>query len=120
MIHSARGQLQGDVALKKLKLKYGFKVNTHPPMVPKKETVRKTASAQGKYKKQTGGHGQYGDEWLKLEPLKRGAGVRFVDEIVGGAIPRHFIPAVGKGGVEAMHVGILGGFSLVALGVTRC
>src|SRR2546425_5938351 len=105
MIHSARGQLQGDVALKKLKLKYGFKVNTHPPMVPKKETIRKTASAQGKYKKQTGGHGQYGDAWLKLEPLKRGAGFQFVDEIVGGAIPRNFIPAVEKGVVEAMHEG---------------
>jgi len=86
--------------------------------VPYKETIRKTASAQGKYKKQTGGHGQYGDAWLKLEPLKRGAGFQFVDEIVGGAIPRNFIPAVEKGVVEALHEGILGGFPVVDLRVT--
>src|SRR5207245_9960777 len=72
----------------------------------------------GKYIKQTGGHGQYGDTWLKLEPLKRGAGFQFVDEIVGGAIPRNFIPAVEKGVVEAMHEGILGGFPVVDLRVT--
>src|SRR5439155_24398547 len=83
-----------------------------------KETIRKTASAQGKYKKQTGGHGQYGDAWLKLEPLKRGVGFQFVDEIVGGAIPRNFIPAVEKGVVEAMHEGILGGFPVVDFRVT--
>src|SRR6266511_1655741 len=118
MILSAMGQLHGDVAFEKLKRKYGIEVNVHTPKVPYKETIRKTASAQGKYKKQTGGHGQYGDAWLKLEPLKRGAGLEFEDEIVGGAIPRNFIPAVEKGVVEAMHEGILGGFPVVDLRVT--
>jgi len=118
MILSAMGQLHGDVAFEKLKRKYGIEVNVHTPKVPYKETIRKPASAQGKYKKQTGGHGQYGDTWLKLEPLKRGAGFQFVDEIVGGAIPRNFIPAVEKGVIEAMHEGILGGFPVVDLRVT--
>jgi len=118
MILSAMGQLHGDIAFEKLKRRYGIEVNVHTPKVPYKETIRKTASAQGKYKKQTGGHGQYGDAWLKLEPLKRGAGFQFVDEIVGGAIPRNFIPAVEKGVVEALHEGILGGFPVVDLRVT--
>src|SRR5438552_3561377 len=118
MILSAMGQLHGDVSFEKLKRKYGIEVNVHTPKVPYKETIRKAASAQGKYKKQTGGHGQYGDTWLKLEPLKRGAGFQVVDEIVGGAIPRNFIPAVEKGVVAAMHEGILGGFPVVDLRVT--
>ena len=118
MILGGMGQLHVDVTFEKLKRKYGVEVNVHTPKVPYKETIRKTASAQGKYKKQTGGHGQYGDTWLKLEPLKRGAGFEFVNEIVGGAIPRNFIPAVEKGVVEAMHEGILAGFPVVDLRVT--
>ena len=113
MILSGVGQLHVDVTFEKLKRKYGVEVNVHTPKVPYKETIRKVASAQGKYKKQTGGHGQYGDTWLKLEPLKRGAGFEFVNEIVGGAIPRNFIPAVEKGVVEAMHEGVLAGFPVV-------
>ena len=118
MILSAMSQLHVDVTFEKLRRKYGIEVNVHTPKVPYKETVRKTASAQGKYKKQTGGHGQYGDAWLKIEPLKRGGGFEFVDEIVGGAIPRNFIPAVEKGVVDAMHEGILGGFPVVDVRVT--
>src|SRR5438445_446160 len=118
MILSAMGQLHGDIAFEKLKRRYGIEVNVHTPKVPYKETIRKTASAQGKYKKQTGGHGQYGDAWLKLEPLKRGAGFQFVDEIVGGAIPRNFIPAVEEVVGEAVHEGILGGFPVVDFRVT--
>lgn len=118
MILSAMGQLHADVAFEKLKRKYGIEVNVHTPKVPYRETIRKAASAQGKYKKQTGGHGQYGDTWLKLEPLKRGGGFEFVNEIVGGAIPRNFIPAVEKGVVEAMHEGFLGGFPVVDLRIT--
>jgi elongation factor G len=118
MILSAMGQLHADVAFEKLKRKYGIEITVHTPKVPYKETIRRTASAQGKYKKQTGGHGQYGDTWLKLEPLKRGAGFEFVNEIVGGAIPRNFIPAVEKGVVEAMHEGFLGGFQVVDLRIT--
>ena len=118
MILSAMGQLHVDVAFERLKRKYGIEVNVHVPKVPYRETIRKTSSAQGKYKKQTGGHGQYGDAWLKLEPLKRGGGFEFVNEIVGGAIPRNFIPAVEKGVIEAMHEGILGGFPVVDIRVT--
>jgi elongation factor G len=118
MILSAMSQLHVDVTFEKLRRKYGIEVNVHTPKVPYKETVRKTASAQGKYKKQTGGHGQYGDAWLKIEPLKRGGGFEFVDEIVGGAIPRNFIPAVEKGVVDAMHEGILAGFPVVDVRVT--
>ncbi len=118
MILSGMGQLHVDVTFEKLKRKYGVEVNVHIPKVPYKETIRRTASAQGKYKKQTGGHGQYGDTWLKIEPLKRGAGFEFENEIVGGAIPRNFIPAVEKGVIEAMHEGILAGFPVVDLRVT--
>ncbi len=118
MILIAMGQLHADVAFEKLKRKYGIEVNVHTPKIPYKETIRETASAQGKYKKQTGGHGQYGDTWLKLEPLKHGGGFEFVNEIVGGAIPRNFIPAVEKGVVEAMHEGFLGRFHVVDIRVT--
>jgi elongation factor G len=118
MILSGMSQLHVDVAFEKLKRKYGIEVNVHTPKVPYKETIRRTASAQGQYKKQTGGHGQYGDAWLKIEPLKRGGGFEFVDEIVGGAIPRNFIPAVEKGVIEAMHDGFLAGFPVVDIRVT--
>jgi len=118
MILSGMSQLHVDVTFEKLKRKYGIEVNVHTPKVPYKETIKKAASAQGKYKKQTGGHGQYGDAWLKLEPLKRGSGFKFVNHVVGGAIPRNFIPAVEKGVVEAMHEGILAGYPLVDIQVT--
>jgi elongation factor G len=118
MILSAMSQLHVDVTFEKLKRKYGIEVNVHIPKVPYKETVRKMATAQGKYKKQTGGHGQYGDAWLKIEPVRRGGGFEFVNQIVGGAIPRNFIPAVEKGIVEAMHEGILAGFPVVDVKVT--
>jgi len=113
MILSGMGQLHVDVAFEKLRRKYGVEVNIHTPKVPYKETIRKMAQAQGKYKKQTGGHGQFGDCWLQLDPLPRGKGFVFENKIVGGAIPRNFIPAVEKGVVEAMHEGILAGFPVV-------
>ncbi|MBM4125287.1 MAG: elongation factor G [Nitrospira sp.] len=113
MILSGMGQLHVDVAFEKLHRKYGVEVNIHTPKVPYKETIRKMAQAQGKYKKQTGGHGQFGDCWLQLDPLPRGKGFEFENKIVGGAIPRHFIPAVEKGVVEAMHEGILAGCPVV-------
>lgn len=113
MILSGMGQLHIDVTFEKLRRKYGAEVNIHTPKVPYKETIRKMAQAQGKYKKQTGGHGQYGDCWLQLDPLPRGKGFEFDNKIVGGAIPRNFIPAVEKGVVEAMQEGILAGFPVV-------
>ncbi|WP_447972418.1 elongation factor G [Nitrospira sp. Kam-Ns4a] len=118
MILSGMGQLHVDVTFEKLRRKYGVEVTIHTPKVPYKETIRKMAQAQGKYKKQTGGHGQYGDCWLQLDPLPRGQGFQFENKIVGGAIPRNFIPAVEKGVVEAMQEGILAGFPVVDLKVT--
>jgi elongation factor G len=118
MILSGMGQIHVDVTFEKLHRKYGADVTVHTPKVPYKETVRRMAQAQGKYKKQTGGHGQFGDCWLQLDPLPRGKGFHFQNKIVGGAIPRNFIPAVEKGVIESMHEGILAGFPVVDLQVT--
>jgi len=118
MVLSGMGQLHVDVTFEKLKRKYGVEVNIHVPKVPYKETIRTMAQAQGKYKKQTGGHGQYGDCWLQLDPLPRGAGFEFASKVVGGAIPRNFIPAIEKGVAEAMHEGGLAGFPVVDVRVT--
>lgn len=118
MLLSGVGQGHIDVTLEKLKRKYGVEVNLHMPKIPYKETIHRMAQAQGKYKKQTGGHGQYGDCWLQLDPLPRGSGFEFQNKIVGGVIPRNFIPAVEKGVVEAMHQGFLAGFPIVDLRVT--
>jgi len=118
MVLSGLGQLHIDIALEKLHRKYGADVVLHTPKIPYRETIRGTAQAQGKYKKQTGGHGQYGDCWLELAPLPRGAGFTFANKIVGGAIPRNFIPAVEKGVIEAMQHGTLAGCPVVDLSVT--
>jgi elongation factor G len=118
MILSGMGQLHVDVTFEKLRRKYGAEVIVHTPKVPYKETIRSMAQAQGKYKKQTGGHGQFGDCWLQLDPLPRGRGFEFVNHVVGGAIPRNFIPAVEKGVVEALHEGSLAGFPVVDIRVT--
>ena len=113
MVLSGMGQLHIDLALEKLRRKYGAEVVLHMPKIPYRETIRATAQAQGKYKKQTGGHGQYGDCWLELSPQPRGEGFKFENKVVGGAIPRNFIPAVEKGVAEAMHHGSLAGFPVV-------
>lgn len=118
MLLSGVGQTHIDVTIEKLKRKYGVEVNLQTPKVAYKETIRKSAQAQGKHKKQTGGHGQFGDCWLQLDPLPHGGGFEFVNKIVGGAIPRNYIPAVEKGVVEAMHSGILAGFPVVDIRVT--
>ncbi len=113
IVLSGMGQLHIDLALEKLHRKYGADVVLHMPKIPYHETIRTTAQAQGKYKKQTGGHGQYGDCWLELAPLPRGEGFKFENKVVGGAIPRNFIAAVEKGVVEAMRHGGLAGFPVV-------
>lgn len=113
MVLSGLGQLHIDVALEKLHRKFGADVTLHTPKIPYRETIKSPAQAQGKYKKQTGGHGQYGDCWLELTPLPRGEGFRFESRVVGGAIPRNFIPAIEKGVVEAMREGVLSGFPVV-------
>ena len=118
MVLSGMGQLHIDLALEKLHRKFGADVTLHTPKVPYRETIKAVSQAQGKYKKQTGGHGQFGDCWLTIAPLARGEGFVFENRVVGGAIPRNFIPAIEKGVVEAMQEGGLGGFPVVDVRVT--
>ena len=87
------------------------------PKVPYKETIKVLTKAQGRYKKQSGGRGQYGDCYIEIEPLPRGGGYEFVDKIVGGSIPRQYIPAVEKGIIETMHEGVIAGYPIVDLKV---
>src|SRR5262245_27497056 len=96
-----------EMTVERMKRKYNVDVTLLPPRIPYKETVKGRAEGQGKYKKQTGGRGQYGDAWLKVEPLVRGGGFEFVDDIFGGAVPRQYIPSVETGGRDAMRRGIL-------------
>jgi elongation factor G len=110
---SGAGQQHVEVAVSKLKRRFNIEVTLKAPKIPYRETIRGKADAQGKHKKQTGGHGQYGDCWIKMEPLVRGAGFEFVNDIFGGAIPRNFIPAVEKGIVEAASKGFLAGYPVV-------
>lgn len=117
-ILSGMGQQHIEIIVEKLKRKYGAEVVLKAPKVPYKETIRSSASAQGRLKKQSGGRGQYGDTWLKVEPLPHGAGFEFVDQIVGGAVPRNYIPAVEKGVREAMANGYLAGYPMVDVRVT--
>jgi elongation factor G len=118
LILSGMGQVHLEVAVERLKRKFGVEVELKEPKVPYRETIRGRAKVQGKYKKQSGGRGQFGDTWIEVEPLARGAGYEFVDKIVGGVVPRQYIPAVDKGIQEAMQHGILGGFPVVDLKVT--
>ncbi|MBM3146477.1 MAG: elongation factor G [Actinobacteria bacterium] len=112
-IVSGMSQVHVEVAVERMKRRFGVEVDLHPPRVPYRETIKGTAKAQGKHKKQTGGRGQFADTWLEVSPRSRGDGFEFVDKIVGGAIPRNFIPAVEKGIVEAMSDGFLAGYPLV-------
>ena len=96
-----------------MKRRFGVEVELKPPRVPYRETVKGTAKAEGKHKKQTGGRGQFADTWMEVAPQPRGEGFEFVDKIVGGAIPRNFIPAVEKGVRAAMAEGFLAGYPVV-------
>ena len=107
------GQVHIETTIEKLKRKYGVEVNLTIPKVPYKCTFKKKVRVQGRHKKQTGGHGQFGDCWVEFEPLPRGEGFEFVDKIVGGAIPKTYIPAVEKGIIEATARGVLGGFPCI-------
>ncbi len=117
-IVSGMGKVHLEVGIDRLKRKFGVEVVMKTPRVPYKETIRGTASVQGRYKKQTGGRGQYGDCWIKVEPLPRGNGYEFVNQIVGGVIPRQYIPAVEKGVVEAMEGGVLARYPVTDVKVT--
>jgi elongation factor G len=109
-IISGMGQIHIEVLVMRMKRKFGVDVELREPKVPYKETIKGRTKVQGKYKKQSGGKGQYGDCWLELEPLPHGTGFEFVDKIVGGSIPRQYIPSVEKGIVEAKEHGILAGY----------
>jgi elongation factor G len=115
---SGSGQVHIEATIEKLKRKFNVEVNLSPPKVPYRETIKKKVRVQGRHKKQTGGHGQFGDCWIQLEPLPRGQGFEFVDAIVGGVIPRQYIPAVEKGIVESSQRGVLAGFPCVDFKVT--
>ena len=115
---SGMGQVHIEVVVERMKRKFGVEVDLKDPKVPYKETIKGTCKVQGKYKKQSGGKGQYGDTWLEMGPMPRGEGFEFVDKIVGGAIPRQYIPAVEKGIAEALNQGILAGYPVVDFRVT--
>jgi elongation factor G len=106
-------QLHVEIAVARLKKRYGVEVILHPPKVPYRETIKGKADAHGRHKKQSGGHGQFADCKIKVEPLPRGADFEFVDDIYGGSIPRNFIPAVEKGIQEARRKGFLAGYPMV-------
>jgi elongation factor G len=110
---SGLGQIHVETILEKLKRKFNVEAQLNTPKVPYRETIKGKTRVQGKHKKQTGGHGQFGDCWIQIEPLPRGQGFEFVDSIVGGAIPKTYIPAVEKGIVEASQKGVLAGFPTV-------
>src|SRR5438067_705240 len=107
------GQQHIEVTVSKLKKRYHTEVNLKAPKVPYRETIRGKADVEGRHKKQTGGHGQYGDCKIKMDPLPRGGNFEFVNEIFGGAIPKNYIPAVEKGIVEAAQRGYLAGYPVV-------
>ncbi|HWQ54550.1 MAG TPA: elongation factor G [Bryobacteraceae bacterium] len=107
------GQQHVEVIVSRLKKRYGVEVTLKAPKIPYRETIRGTADVQGRHKKQTGGHGQFGDCWIRMEPLPRGANFQFANEVFGGAIPKNFIPAVEKGIVEAAANGYLAGYPMV-------
>lgn len=115
---SGQGQMHVEIAVSRLKNRYGVEVKLHPPKVPYRETIRGRADVQGRHKKQSGGHGQFGDCKIRVEPLPSGSGFQFADEIFGGSIPKQYIPAVHKGIEDARLKGMLAGFPTVDFKVT--
>jgi len=118
LLVSGQGELHLNILMQYLKERFAVEVDEYEPKIPYRETIRSSAEGQGKYKKQSGGRGQFGDCWLKLEPLGRGEDFEFVDAIVGGVIPSKFVPAVEKGIVGAMAEGVIAGFKVVDVRTT--
>ncbi|HUJ02926.1 MAG TPA: elongation factor G [Rhizomicrobium sp.] len=114
---AGQGEIHLKVAAEKLQSKYGLKVTTHQPKIPYKETIRKPGKQHGRHKRQSGGHGQFGDVYIEIRPLPRGTGFVFEDQIKGGVVPRQFIPSVEKGVIDYLKAGPLG-FPVVDLAVT--
>ena len=118
LIISGMGELHLNLIIDRMKRKYGANVELGTPKVPYLETITKAVQMQYRHKKQTGGHGQFGDVSINVEPLERGKSFEFVDKIVGGAIPRNFIPSVEKGVKKAMQEGVIAGFPVADIRVT--
>ena len=118
LLLSGQGQLHIEVTVAKLKRRFGVDVLLKPPRIPYRETIKSPTEAHGRHKKQTGGHGQFGDCKIRVEPLARGTEFEFVDDIFGGSIPRQFIPAVEKGIQDARTRGFLAGYPMVDFRVT--
>jgi elongation factor G len=112
------GELHLDIIVDRMKREFNLEINTGKPQVAYRETIRKAVEKEGKYIRQSGGRGQYGHVVIKMEPLERGSGLEFVDKIVGGAIPKEYIPAVEKGIKEAAESGVIAGYPLVDFKVT--
>ncbi len=117
-ILSGMGELHLEVIIDRLKREFGVEANIGAPQVAYRESITRKVEVQGKFVRQSGGRGQYGDCWLRIEPKEPGTGFEFVDEIKGGVIPREYIPAVGKGAEEAAQNGVLAGFPIVDVKVT--
>lgn len=117
-IISGQGELHIGVKVKQLKMRFGVDVETHEPLIPYRETIRKKAEGHYRHKKQTGGRGQFGEVYLRIEPVERGEGCSFEDAVVGGVIPGRFIPAVEKGVLEALVSGIVAGAKVVDVKTT--
>jgi elongation factor G len=115
---AGNGQQHIEIIVSRLKKRYNVDVELRSPKIPYRETIRGTADVQGRHKKQTGGHGQFGDCWIRMEPLPRGGNFEFANEIFGGSIPKNFIPAIEKGIVETAANGFLAGYPVVDFKVT--
>ncbi len=113
LLISGNGELHVRIITDKLKKRYNVDVELKPPKISYKETIKGRADVQGKHKKQTGGRGQYGDVWIKMEPLPRGKDFEFEDKIFGGSIPKNYIPSIEKGLIEAKKKGVLAGYPVV-------
>ena len=118
MVLAGMGNIQLDVFAKRIISNFNAEIVLSPPRIPYKETITAKTEAEGKYKKQTGGHGQYGHCFIRFEPLERGKGFEFVNQIVGGAIPSNYIPAIEKGLINSMEKGVIAGYPVVDVRAT--